>query len=86
LEFRFSGLSASEVFRTGDNQCSILASSGAEIGQDLLGSREGPGDIVCYVNSLQPDETAGFNYSIRVDNTIADFGQNGFLSFASVNN
>lgn len=86
LEFRFVSSFDSELFRTGDNQCSILAASGAELSQDLFGSREGQGSIVCYVNNLQPGQVAGFSYSVRVDNSISDFGQNGFLSLAGVNN
>lgn len=86
LEFRFSSQFETELFRTGDSQCSILVTSDTELSQDLFGIKEGQGDIVCYVNSLQPGQTAGFSYSVKVDNAINDFGQNGFLSLALVNN
>lgn len=85
LEFRFGGASEVEPFRTSDNQCSILVTEDTELRQDLFGSKEGLGDIVCYVNSLQPGETAGFSYSVKVDSPTNYFGQNAFLSSAVVN-
>lgn len=86
LQVSFGGDFRPSSIRTTDSQCAVLALQGTTVQQDLLGASEGVGAMVCFVNKLEPGETAGFTYSIKIGESIDHLGEKVFSLLARVNN
>lgn len=86
LEFTFFNLTNPIPVRTSDQRCTILGESVADIPirtGDLIENR---GEIVCYIEVLNPGQTADFSYSINIEETENLDGDNFLRQFAAVNN